>query len=62
MFRCKMANIKRYIKTRKEGKFILFTSLGSDLTFTDTHTHTHIYIYIYIYGAWGSVVVKALRY
>ena len=21
----------------------------------------YIYIYIYIYGAWGSVVVKALR-
>jgi hypothetical protein len=30
-----------------------------------THTHTYIYIiyiYIYIYGAWGGVVVKALRY
>ena len=24
--------------------------------YTHTHTHTHIY------GAWGSVVVKALRY
>jgi len=23
---------------------------------------THIYIYIYSFGAWGSVVVKALRY
>ena len=21
-----------------------------------------VYIYIYIYGAWGSVVVKVLRY
>ena len=27
-----------------------------------TYREILYYIYIYIYGAWGSVVVKALRY
>ena len=26
------------------------------------YVYIYIYIYIYIYGAWGGVVVKALRY
>ena len=26
------------------------------------YMYIYIHIYIYIYGAWGSVVVKALRY
>jgi len=36
--------------------------INTFMIYTCRYVYVYVYIYIYIYGAWGGVVVKALRY